>query len=120
MHYQENKNERLLNKAKKLLFEHVPYTISVFEEEDATYFIFSELGDYIVENIDNEDYISPVIAFVELLLSMEEEVIETLVVIELFQKVYLSKNIDAKFGVLLKSKSREIFERYRKEHEKWQ
>lgn len=113
MHYPEtNETETLLNSAREQLLATMPEVIEVFDAEDATYFVYSEFADYIIKNIGNEETLKKATGFISLMLESESEVIETLIVIEVFQKIYSKQEILYRFRDSLNGRTEIIFDNY--------
>lgn len=96
MHCQETKTELILNLAKEKLLTTIPEANSIFDHQDATYFIYAEFADYMSSKIDDVKIINKSLNFIKDLISTNSEVIENLVVLELFQKFYIDKVVDIK------------------------
>lgn len=113
MHHQEtNDSESKLILARDYLLEKMPEAIQVFDHDDATYFLFSEFGEYIIKNISNSQIVKKSVTLITELLEKNEEVIETLVVIEIFQKIYLNKKSIFPFRAFLNQEIQSKFDTY--------
>ena len=87
MHYQETKEYKLLEQAKGMVFEKMPEEIDIFNEMDEAYCIYSELADVIITKIDIEAFLTKTIDLLDHLIRYDESTIETLIVIQIFQKL---------------------------------
>lgn len=94
MHYQEIRIQENLELAKKLFFQRFPNLLETFDSEDVTYFIFSELGDLIIDNKLTNEVLDSIFRFLDELLGLNLEGIENLVVIQVFQKIYINEKIE--------------------------
>jgi len=72
---------------------------------DEAYLIFSEFGDTLIEKIDDSLFLNKAIDLLLELLKENETTIENLIVLQVFQKLYLTKDADIKFTLALKDKS---------------
>ena len=73
---------------------------------------------YIIKNISNSEKIEKTIKVLDKLLGEENEILETMIVIQVFQKIYPLKNAIVKFREFLTKNTLEIFDQYLIEYNK--
>ncbi|MEM9917265.1 MAG: hypothetical protein AAF990_04175 [Bacteroidota bacterium] len=85
---------------------------SLFDDDDGLYLIFSDLGDFIIENLSRDEFIATVADFIKIALNKGQGKTEDLIVIQIFHKVYASVDNSNRFRSFLKGRELEIFDGY--------
>ncbi len=114
----EETKQKYFDYSKEILFNTVPESIEVFDKEDVAYFIFSEFTEYIIANINYPEKIKKTIIVIEKLLAEKQDVLETMIIIQVFQKIYPLNNTMLKFRDFLSENALLIFDKYLIEYNK--
>lgn len=108
----ENLSNELLKEINefKLVFD--------YDLEDGNYCVFGEFGRFIVNNIDNKKLMLKCFDFILKLIRINSEKINQLIVIEIFEQIFINKNVYKKAKNYFKDEILIMFNKCEKSYEK--
>ncbi|ROH99385.1 hypothetical protein [Chryseobacterium daecheongense] len=87
MHFQEIKDNYYKDIPKKIK-EFIPGFVSIFDEEDGIYPILGDLGNFIIDNINNEKYLSKIMFFINNAIENGGTDTCNAIILQIFDKYY--------------------------------
>lgn len=108
MHFQIIK-DKFYNNILKELDDKVPEFKSVFTKEDGVYPILGDLGNYIIQNIHNENIMKKISQFINYAIKVGGNETEDVIVLQIFQPIYDDEHLVSKVKAWLQGKALRVF-----------